>query len=221
MSVAVVSSIIGGYDSIKPIPKSNEVDYFIFLDDHYSSVDVPEPWNPVWSINPHNISSRLLAKKHKLLTHRYMDKYDTYFWIDGSVEFIENNSVKLMLDEHGDNQLSMFKHPVRDCIFDEGEISKTMKKYQSQNIDAQLGEYLLMGHPYNWGLWASGVFIRQNTVEMNNFFEFWMNENRRWTYQDQLSLSVALKKFGLKPNEFSYSIWDNPWFILNAHESDE
>lgn len=221
-TTAVVTAIFGDYDKVKMVWPNDNVDYYLFTDNRdlvkYAAND--SLWNPIAFYSNIDRHPRLAAKGPKLLTHRYLPGYSKYFWVDGSVQFHNSSSIDLMLEFAGDDDITMFNHPDRDCIYTESEVSLGMRKYFNCGIERQIAEYRRMQHPENWGLWASGIFVRKNTPIINNLFEFWMNENIIGSYQDQLSLPVSFRYFNIRPKEFNQFLWNNDWFSLHSHMGD-
>ena len=48
----------------------------------------------------------------------------------------------------------------------------------------------------------------------------WLRENRRWSYQDQLSLPYLLWKLDIEPAVIPYPLWGNGLFDFVEHASE-
>lgn len=216
-NIALVSAVIGDYDKIKSIPTVEGVDNFLFTD--VTDIDTNLNWNVI-NVERNNAHPRLQAKQYKLLTHKYISyHYETIIWTDGSVNWKSSESIAEMIENSMQYELSMFEHPIRDCIYEEAKFSLSMPKYKNTGIERQADAYRQIQHPEHWGLWASGIFVRKNTFYINNMFEFWMYQNIKFTYQDQISLPYVLRKFNIIPNTFNKYLWANDWFDLEEHRS--
>ena len=150
MKVAVITSIYGNYDILKPIlpQKGVEVDW-IFVTDH-------RPLDPVgWSVQ-HNIhwgkNPRYASKLPKCKPWEYTDA-SASIWIDASFEICSDTFVSDLLDQGTIVPLLQFQHPVRDCIYEEADVVYNQRKYgKTQPIMEQVEYYWEEGHPEHWGL---------------------------------------------------------------------
>ena len=95
-----------------------------------------------------------------------------------------------------------------------------MAKYLDQNIDGQIAFYKRQGCPEVNGLYACGIIARRNQPKINRLNDLWMQENLRFSYQDQISMAYLLWKHGIDPAIFQYDIWTNPWggWAQHAHD---
>jgi hypothetical protein len=219
--IACVTAIFGGYDPLKTpaIENMQDVDWFCFTDDTTMT-------NPVWKVvttpyhiqnaKPENkqyknditnltdpmIKNMMSAKYYKINTHEIdiLQGYDYYIWIDGSI-ILRPNFLKNMLEFANKGcSLVNFKHSERDTIKDELKLSITMKKYKSQNLQAQYDAYMNEGFPDTQGLFECTINMKKNSVHINSLFDLWWIENLKHSYQDQLSYVYALWKKGITPD---------------------
>jgi len=104
--------------------------------------------------------------------------------------------------EYADKGCKMvnFKHSERDTIKDELKLSLEMKKYKSQNLQAQYDAYINEGFPDTQGLFECTINMKKNIPEINALFDLWWIENLKHSYQDQLSYVYALWKKGIMPD---------------------
>lgn len=197
----VLSASIGGYDTPKSHVEQTEPCKFITLTDDDFPGDTRHP--------------RVIAKEPKLRPWRYGD--GPWIWIDGSAEITSATFVNDVLAAV-DGPLGQFVHPHRDCIYPEAEVSATMLKYEKVPVLEQANHYRSIGHPADWGLWATGVIVYREPLEA--LAGRWWTEIDRWGYQDQISQPVALKACGLRPDPLPYELWGNPWIRWYGHRSD-
>lgn len=203
--VCVLSSCYGSYDQIDPPPaQSANVAEWIMVTD---TPGCAPGWTEVIEPRPH-MHPRLAAKVAKCLPWEYTDA-DTTIWADAACRFIRNDTVSWLLDQSAEHTLSQFNHPWRQCALDEAEASAEMLKYSEHPVLEQAHHYEVLGHPRQWGLWATGLIVRRthgSWSEQENLTEFgleWLAEQVRWTYQDQVSEAVVLRHRGMRPRSFN------------------
>lgn len=219
MSATVVfSALFGGYDEPQPVPEIPGVDFVMFTDD--PTLDAPG-WDiavtPGGTRHP-----RMEAKWYKLLPHRCLPDADRTLWIDANERILDPAAVELALGCVGNAGIALHKHPGRLCIYDEADASlRVAKKYDDQPIAAQVEHYRSEGHPQNWGLWACGTIARVRSDRLDAVMDAWWEENLAWSYQDQLSFPVVMRRSGLRPGEFPHNQLSSPWFEIGRHVRDD
>ena len=68
----------------------------------------------------------------------------------------------------------------------------------------------------------TGLLVRDNENDLiRTMNEMWMEENLRWTYQDQISLPYVLWKLGITPAQipFSGTLRNNNLFLIDFHRT--
>lgn len=142
-------------------------------------------------------------------------------WIDGSYRVISNLfAVQVLKSVQGTSPIAQFVHPWRQCIYREAAVSRELERYRDQYaiISKQFAEYEEIGHPADWGLWATGVIVRRHTQDVRAMSAQWMREINRWSYQDQISEPVALRLTGLRPVPLPGDHITNPWLKYEGSE---
>ena len=227
--VAVYTTIFGGYASLYPLPKQSvDADFFCLtdhLDPMYATASSVNVESQKWKLIPveyptTDLPSRLRAKFFKLFPWEAftLDQYDILIYIDGSIEITSPDFVRHCLDALGDQDMALYRHPQRDCIYDEAIASKPLNKYQSQNIDAQICFYTSI-FPRHGGLYACGVMVRRiQSASVRELMARWWWEIIKWTYQDQLSFPVVCKLSGFTPNTFPGNQYKNAFFKVHWHD---
>jgi hypothetical protein len=214
MSVAVITSIYGGYDALlDPPEQSVDVARWVCVtDDPDLKSDV---WDVVVDRRPGD-PPRLAAKLAKVLPMEYVGRghlHDRIVRIDGATFLRHGDSLAELIDAAGDAVIAQFPHPARSCIYTELEAAATQPKYHGQPLREQVGSYQAAGHPADWGLWETGVLVYRYGLAadlLTSFGAAWLAEMRRWSLQDQLSEPVVLRRFGLWPAPLPGNYWDNP-----------
>lgn len=192
----ILTACIGGYDQLRPQRAQDiDVDWVCVTDDNR---EVPAPWR-VERVFPTGPCDRMEAKRYKLQPFG-----QHVIWIDSNMEITSRSFAREALATRL-NGLAVWRHPQRDCIYEEAEASLRLlpEKYSDQPLVAQVQTYRAEGHPEHGGLYACGTLAWDwGNPNAEAIGRAWMEECRRWSYQDQLSLPVVLRRLGLKPGTF-------------------
>lgn len=206
--VAILTSIYGVYDTLKPVLPQAGVDVeWILVTDSTPDAQAAEGWTVVHE--PHSgLHPNRAAKNPKLRPWKYTDT-PASIWIDASFRVTSTEFVAAAM-KHA-QPIAQFTHPWRDCLYTEAEASLPLAKYKGEPISEQADYYRAMGHPDHWGLWAAGVIVRQHTREVREFGAAWAHEVNVWSFQDQVSEPYALRETGLRPTALPGTHFANPW----------
>lgn len=215
--IAIVTAIYDDYDTLKPVLRQvgADVEWILVTD---SMIDSNEPYDhPRWSYNTifapkPGVHPNRAAKFPKMKPHDFTTAQKS-IWIDASFRVVSENFARDILDILEICDIAQFKHPWRDCIYDEAEESLRLEKYRDvyDHIKFQMDSYRVQNHPKNWGLWATGVIARNHTKKNQDIGIDWLNDNIRYSYQDQLSEAFHLRRQRTKPFEFFGTHFANPW----------
>jgi O-antigen biosynthesis protein len=237
MRTVIYTAIFGNYDELsEPVAQDVECDFVCFTDRRLP------PRVGAWNIVPVKARvathPRMQAKRFKLLSHKVFregrlalayrwqrglwslrHRYASSIWVDGNIAIKGQSFAKDVLDAASDAGWAMFRHPDRDCIFDEAFVSAKMKKYEGLPVREQVEAYRREGVPEHGGLFACGVIARKEPLRdaLRRVNELWWKENVKWTYQDQLSLPYVLKKTGAIVGIIPGNLWQNQWFDVIQH----
>jgi GT2 family glycosyltransferase len=222
--VAVYTTIFGNYSPLFPIPKQTmPADYFCLTDDPLNITLLKKQGSEPIQILPvlyprSDLHSRMKAKFYKLMPWecKELSHYETVIFIDASIEITSNNFVMHCLD-HLKSDILLYKHPVRDCIYDEAKASFPLIKYQKEDIQLQIADYRKF-FPHNAGLYACGIMVRKLTKPIMNLMTAWWFENIKYTYQDQISLPVICRLMKITPSTFPESQIKNQYFRIHWHD---
>jgi len=200
--IAVVTAIAGGFDHLhEPEFKDDNVDYFAFTDFGTKS--------NVWKVIPigysHFRESRMIAKKYKILIHKFVD-YDYILWVDGSLVLKGNitNFVNKFLGNGVD--IALYSHRYRNCPYEEHIASAQNTQHaKGEPISIrrnQIRRYEAEGLPKKFGLYECTLILRKNNKKVRNFNEQWWDEILFGSSSDQVP--------------FMYILWKNPDIKVNA-----
>ena len=157
------------------------------------------------------------AKVYKVLAHQFIEA-DYSIWVDGNISLLispEQLVKEYMKDEY---EIAVFKHPKRNCLYDEAERLKEIFPSLIQTIDSQMYHYYRQEFPKQNGLKECSVIIRKHNKEIEKFNNAWWSEICRWTYRDQLSFTYILSKFpDLKINIIEGNVRNHPYFSYTNH----
>lgn len=206
--VAIITAIFDGYDTLKPVlPQTGRDVEWICVTDGKPLPDAVGGWTMVCEPRNSGHSNRA-AKRPKLTPWEYTDA-PASIWVDASFRVISNRFAAEAL-AYAD-PIAQFRHPWRDCLYVEADVSIPLPKYAGEPIGEQADAYRQAGHPEHWGLWAAGVIARQHTSTMRRLGAAWAREVDRWSFQDQISQPFALRETGLRPTALPGTHFVNPW----------
>jgi hypothetical protein len=221
------------------MPEQNVAcDFFCFTDSDWPA-QVGQ-WRIVTVKPAPDLHPRMQAKYFKLLSHRVFpngrlariydhkrifakrQRYDATLWIDGSIQVKSRYFVSEFLSTIGASGWAMFRHPDRDCIFEEAQLSMTIEKYRGFPIEQQVLAYKESGIAAKSGLYACGIIGRKEPLSsaLKSINDMWWRENRKWSYQDQLSLPYVLHKRNFSVDTPNKNQWRNAWFDWIPHRTE-
>jgi hypothetical protein len=213
MRVTVITAIYDDYDDLKPILPQEGVDV-----DWVCVTDKPREDDHGWRIvvEPRpGQHPNVAAKRPKMLPWEYTDAFWS-IWIDASFLVRSPHLAKEVIEFA--RPIAQFRHPSRDCVYTEADVSIGMAKYASQPIAAQMQACRATGHPMHWGLWATGVIARQHCPAVRELGQSWLRTCQEWSFQDQLSQATHLRTLGLLPDTLPGSPWNNDWMEFRGSD---
>ena len=217
VKIAVYTTIFGDYAPLRSVPKqSKEADYFCITD---NSMTKAEGWNIICPGIPRaDLHPRLRAKFFKMFPWECEDlrRYEILIFINGSIEITSPDFVKYCIDNMKSDIL-LFKHPERDCIYDEVKASVGLIKYQKENLQLQENVYRSF-HPKKYGLYACGIMVMKITEKIKALMSAWWWENIKYTWQDQISFPVVCKLLEIVPSVFPDKQYPNQHFRIHWHD---
>lgn len=217
LNIAVYTTIFGNYDTLKPVPKQNITATF------YCITDNPKLSAPGWKIILVNyprkdLHPRLRAKYFKMFPYEVpeLNKKQITIYVDGSIQITSEKFVQYCVQNLASDMV-LFKHPNRDCIYEELKASQSLEKYKTEPINEQIEAYKQL-YPRNGGLYACGVLVRKHTEEVKRVMQSWWLENIKWSYQDQLSFPFVCKQHNFTPGTFEENQYNTGYFKVIWHD---
>lgn len=229
--LAIYSAIFGKYDIL---PEDQyilpDADYICFAD-HFFESDL---WDVRVVPSIYEDPTRM-ARKYKLLPHRFLPDYKFSAWIDGNMKLLSDFS-HLLNDE---TTFLTYDHmqcfDKRNCIYQEAEAIFTLGKQNliktpergnknwkdnPELIVKQVEKYRQKNFPENFGLAETSVVIRQhNKDDVRKLDEDWWLELKYGSRRDQLSLNYVSWKNNIPIEYISGDVRSNEYFImLSGHK---
>ncbi|WOU43008.1 glycosyltransferase domain-containing protein [Citrobacter portucalensis] len=207
--IAIYTCITGDYDSIKtPLKINDEIDYICFSD---QNIHAPHPWVVI------NISDlktlrifdeKTINRAIKICPQKFglLENYELTIYIDGSIEIIDDLSLLVNFVAKQDNDIFMYEHFLRNCLYDEAEECLLIGYDWYWNIRKQVNKYKKQGFPVSYGLFECGIIIRKKSQDLNVIMGKWFEEYIKGVKRDQLSLT--------------YILWRNNYYLHSLGESD-
>jgi hypothetical protein len=209
MKVIFYTAIFGGRDNLHPASTmDSKCDYICFSDKSY---DVP-PWQV--TVLKSEIGARLEAKFYKINSHDAIPQADISIWVDGNIS--PRINIDQVLDILGDNDLVIYRHPQRDCVYSEGQECIKRGLDSPEVIKKQLDRYRSEGYPEHYGLYCGGMIIRRHTKEIQEFNKLWWDEIINNSIRDQISLPYCLWKYSVKYKVIEADKIIN-WYVKYKH----
>lgn len=178
--LVVYSAMFGGVDTVPPplVPGR----FVLFTDgdkvEGWETIRVPEPRNP-----------RRAARHFKVLAHKYFPDAIT-LWTDSNVQLAVDP--KTILDELlADADVGVFRHPIRDCIYDEALACIVKRKDNETVIRDQMARYRTDNFPEHYGLAETPILARTGHARVIEFNELWWYEIGHGSVRDQLSFDYV------------------------------
>lgn len=211
MRICVYTCITGRYDDLKEIEfKNDSLDYLCFTNNKSLQ---SKSWKIVYV--EEELDDLLLQKKIKICCHKYLNNYDASLYIDGKVlvrkdvlPFIQNN-----LKE--DIDLVGFKHPIRNCIYDEIYTCILYEKEKLSTGRYIRDKYRQEGFPAHYGLSDNAILLRRHTERVAAFMEFWLDMVETYSRRDQLSFFYCLWKMPISTVFLDDNIENNEFFLID------
>ncbi|NBW09204.1 MAG: DUF616 domain-containing protein [Caulobacteraceae bacterium] len=177
--ITVYTSLVGDRDECLPNQVPEGVHFEFFRDCYDKFKD-----------------DRRNSRPHKILAHQYINsEYSIY--MDANIRLLVNP--QYLIDKYlSDCDLAVWKHPSRDCLYDEALACCKMKLDNVETIIEQVKKYEDEGFPKHKGLGECNVIFRRHTPKVEEFNNAWWSEYTRHSRRDQISFPYAADKVGIE-----------------------
>lgn len=192
-NITVYTSITGEKDSVNEKQVIGNASFVAFLEKPLDS--------KTWKVKPaydRFIDARRNSRAQKILAHKYVDsEYSIY--IDGNMSLLK--PPEELIDKHlKDYDIAVYRHPTRDCIYDESIACVERRLDDPEVIIDQMKSYENAGYARHKGLCECGVIFRRHTPKVEAFNNAWWAEYCVNSRRDQLSFMYVADKVGIRVN---------------------
>ncbi|MCB8877174.1 glycosyltransferase domain-containing protein [Acidisoma silvae] len=145
-----------------------------------------------------NQDSHRQAKNFKHRPHAYFPDHIASLYLDNTVKLRAPVSDILRLLGAKGAPIMMFRHPWRNCVYQESRAVIGERYDHVALIEAQMAAYRAAGYPRRSGLHATTMMLRRhNDSRLVAFAEDWHRELLRFSKRDQLSFDYVRRLHGL------------------------
>ena len=194
----VIYSAVFGMNTYYPEIKLDGWDKVIFTD-NVTKINAHSSWTICRVQKPHDEDGRS-NRFFKWLSHMILPEYDYVLYFDSKVIMRNdlNKLVKCLFEDNPNLMGLFFRHPHRNCIYDELQALSVPKQDSQQNIDRMRQLFKKHQFPKNLGLTENNIFIRYNkNEEFNNVFDEIYYVVHKYTRRDQLVFMFCLWKHNM------------------------
>jgi hypothetical protein len=224
MSV-IYTAITGGYDILKPpagieVPGQDVPLRIAFMDDpDLQSRSNHRGWHEIKPTASICMDPHMQSRRYKILAHEVLPPGTEFsLWVDGSVEFNSDLHPEVLARQFlGNSDLALFRHRLRDCLYDESHACQRLRLDDPSVMARQMNRYRAEGYPRNNGLAECAVILRRHTPSTARLNELWWQEVSNGSRRDQLSFNYACWKLGIKHSLLPGTMLDNPFFKWHPH----
>lgn len=218
--ILVYTCITGNYDNPSKIYlKENCCDYKLITNNHnLKTNDWEIEYIPEELENKYN--NKELNRYYKM--HPFIhDEYDYSIYVDGNIDIISTISD---LEEFLNKEIgiAMHKHKDNDCVFEEAELCKILKKGNKKEIEKLMKEYSDKNMPHKYGLPECNIIMTDLKNDRANkiYDEWWGKLQKSKCERDQLVFPYILWKNKIKTEciaTLGNNVYRNPKFRVNTH----
>lgn len=217
VKICVYTAIFGDFPNklYRPENIPDDVELHCYTDVEYELAD-PSGWKlmpPRWE---HATNPRLRARRHKLLAHQLYPGADYTLWVDGCLTPLDNPH-ELVAKYLQNDDICLFDHMQRDCIYQEMEACRKLQKDDWRVIDYLEKRYKDEGYPTFRGLAETTAVLRRNNHQTRVFNEKWWEELKNNSIRDQLSFDYCMWVLGQTYATFEGTRTSSPHFKWRAH----
>ncbi|MCA9117586.1 MAG: DUF616 domain-containing protein [Planctomycetaceae bacterium] len=208
--IVVYTALFGSRDTLLPVPETG-IPHVCFSDAPHRVAG----WE-VRVVDPGGVPSRRVARRFKVLAHRWFPAADVTIWRDANIEMHEPATTTVARHLFG-AEIACFRHPRRDCVYDEATLCMLEQKDAIPVIQRQTAGYRSTGFPAGYGLHETGILLRRNTPEVREFNEVWWQQIDQGSLRDQLSFDFVRWQSGLQVKSLGDNIRDVAEITVRDH----
>lgn len=218
--IVVYTAIFNDYDWLKdPVVVPKDVDFVCYTD---SDTLHSKVWKVVRA-DMNGLSPSLINRRIKLLyPYKELQDYDYSLYVDGSIMI--KGDIDVFLRKYIPLCVTMtnFRHPYRDCIYDEIDCCIRRGSGDAVKLLEQETFYKSEGVPDHFGLSDNKVILRNHRSELGRqMMSDWYDQVAGYSGRDQVCLSYVLNKHRQSYVFFEENIEKNPFFENWPHNNKE
>ncbi len=207
--ITVYTSLVGDRDNLLENQVPEGVNFKVFRDKYDKFKD-----------------PRRNSRIQKILAHQYIDsEYSIY--MDANIRMLADP--KALIEKYlKDCDIAVWKHPNRDCLYDEAIQCAKLGLDDVETIIEQAKSYEDKGFAKHKGLGECNVIFRRHTPKVEEFNNAWWSEYCRHSRRDQISFPFAVDKVGIDvryipdffiidPNDSTKAMKQSGDFEITAH----
>jgi hypothetical protein len=196
-------------------PCEEGIDQICFTDDPQLR---PTNWQ-VRLVEDKLIDPARLSKRFKHLPHIYLPEYDESLYRDNRLRLKQSASKIFPLLDRTEHSLVMFRHWLRDCVYDAAETILALGYDDPVRVREQMRFYRSLNYPARHGFDACGFLLRRHSnAQLARVNEDWQRQVLRYSKRDQLSWNVCAWMHNLRFVSLDLAIPENDFFILDGSE---
>jgi len=207
--VTVCTAVIGGGVLHDPVVVAEGVRYVCFTDQELES--------SVWEIRRverwHHDPGRD-SRRYKLRPFDHFRDADWVVWLDASMRLKSDVSwwhLERLCDERF--PASMYRHPGRDCIYEEAEEVLRLGRDHREVVAGQVRDYRAKGFPEHFGLVSAGFIIwNMSHARVEQLSRFWWREYENGSRRDQMCFDYVRWLLKVEIDHVPGNIYQSPLF---------
>lgn len=192
------------------IEDDGDTDFVCFTDD-------PSLRSDFWKIvlmPPSLLDPHRRSKGFKHRPHLFFPKHEMSLYIDNTVRLLKSPSNLFDILEENEENIILFAHPYRNCIYDEAEIVKSVGYDGLDVIDAQVNYYKSINVPPQNGLHATTFILRRhNNPDVMHAMDEWHYQLLRHSKRDQISFDAIRYIHSMKVRVFDGELTNNTYMV--------
>lgn len=208
----VYTCSFGGYDSLKPQPVVDGVEYVAITDEKCKP---QEPWR-IMQTTATNASPRRSSRYPKIMAHEFFPGRTTLY-LDANMRWLRDprEFARSLIQQQPGAQIFLGYHPDRADVQTEAEEIIRVRFDDPQVVRKHLARYDDIDVS-GIGLPCGGVLLRRPGCE--RFNSIWWEEYQAGSMRDQMSLPYALHMSGV-----TYLVsgdqcpWESSWMVREKH----
>jgi len=210
--MVVYTVSIGPKDTLQPALFPERADYICFSDRPVEA----RGWQRR-SLKDTGMGARRTSRLPKMQPNIYLPEYEISLYHDANFQLQVDPQTFCDTHLNGVN-LAMYRHPERDCLYDEAVICEGFKLDTPDRFHQQVEWCKAAGMPRHWGLFQGSVIARRHLEpEIIELGRVWRTEYTFGSCRDQISLAFAMWTteglYGVIPGK----VYNCPEFTHRGH----